>query len=172
MYVLEQRDDDFFVILHENGNFTTGYVGKVGKRYRVSRSYLGDDVDIGLVNSPKEAVSVFEAHYNRYPPKWVRVNDAFYTKDTHFGGPDVKRDEHGAWVAYRGSGCLLLRDNKRAVFATREEAQRVADLHENEGYENSVSVNDGYSWEVEPGIDEWLAKRGRTRTSSIAAAAA
>lgn len=172
MFVLEPRGDENFVIVHENCIFGIGYVRKDGDRYRVERVYAVDHEKIAIVNSPDEAIPVFAAHYKRYPPKWVRINDALYTKDTHFGGPDVKRDEQGAWIAYRGADCPLLRDGMPATFATRQEAQHLADLHEDEGYGNSVPIDDGYSWQVDPNVDEWLAVRGRTRTSDTAAVAA
>jgi hypothetical protein len=172
MYVLEPRDDGFFVIVHENCNCTIGYVSKRGNRYQVARSYWHDEVDIATVNSLDEAIRVFTAHYERHPPTWERVNEARYTKDTHFGGLDVKRDEQGSWVASRGIDCALLRDGKPARFATRQEAQRLADLHEDEDFANSVRINDGYRWEVDPGVDEYLAERRRTRTGNGRAAAA
>jgi hypothetical protein len=172
MYVLENYDGEYFVIAHANCNCAIGHVYKDGNRYRVTRSDVEDDIDIATVNSPDEAIPAFVAHYNRYPPKWVRVNEAYYAKDTHFGGLDVKRDEHGAWVAYRGAGCPLLQDGMPATFATREDAQRVADLHGDDSYANSFQLNDGYSWQVDPNVDEWLAERGRTRTGNGVAAAA
>jgi hypothetical protein len=112
------------------------------------------------------------AHYERHPPAWERVNEARYTKDTQFGGLDVKQDEQGAWVASRGIDCALLRDGKPARFATRQEAQRIADMHADDTFANSVPINDGYCWQVDPNVDEWLAERGRTRTSNSMAAAA
>jgi hypothetical protein len=172
MYVLEHYDGKYFVIAHENCNCAVGHVYRDGNRYRVTRSYVEGDINIATVTSPDEAIPVFAAHYHRHPPEWTRVNDAYYAKDTHFGGLDVRRNEQGAWVGSRGVDCLLLRDGKPATFATRQEAQRMADIHADDSYANSVPINDGYSWQVDPNVDEWLTVRGRARTSSIAAAAA
>jgi hypothetical protein len=83
----------------------------------------------------------------------------------------VRRDEQGAWNASRGIDCALFRDGKPARFDTRQEGQRIADLHADEDFANSVTINDGYRWQV-PNVDEWLADRGRTRNSKSAAAAA
>jgi hypothetical protein len=112
------------------------------------------------------------ALYQRHPPAWERVNEARYTKDTHFGGLDVRRDERGLWVASRGIDCALLRDGKPARFASQQEAQRLADLHANEDFASSVPINDGNCWQVDPNVDEYLAERGRTRTGHSRAAAA
>jgi hypothetical protein len=185
MYVLEHYDGEYFVITHENCNFAIGHVYKDGNRYRVTRSEVGDDIDIATVNPPEQAIPVFAAHYERHPPEWVATNEGgwaiegpaasrapCYTKSTAFGGLDVKRDQHGKWLAYRGVGCPLLMDGMPATFATRQEAQHIADLHGDEGYGNSVPIDDGYSWQADPNVDEWLAERGRTRTSDSTAAAA
>jgi hypothetical protein len=58
----------------------------------------------------------------------------------------------------------LLHDGKQAIFATRKEAQRVADLHEREGYPHQERIDDGYTWPVDPDAVKWLAARGRWPT--------
>jgi hypothetical protein len=90
----------------------------------------------------------------------------------------VRRDEEGKWVAswYRPHA-VTRRCAFQAIatvsprFATRQEAQRIADVHKDEGFANPVSINDGYSWQVDPGVDEYLADRGRNRTRNGAAVA-
>jgi hypothetical protein len=127
---------------------------------------------MGAIGRLAASASRSPAHYERHPSAWERVNEARYTKDTHFGGLDVRRDDHGTWVASRGIDCTLLRDGEPARFATREAAQRVADVHADDSFANSVPINDGYRWQVDPNVDDYLAERGRTRNGTATAAAA
>jgi hypothetical protein len=137
----------------------------------VRRSVINFPTALGTFRRLAASASRSTAHYERHPPAWERVNEARYTKDTHFGGLDVRRDDQGTWVASRGIDCALLRDGERARFATREEAQRVADVHADDSFAKSVPINAGYRWQVDPSVDEWLAERGRTRNGTATAVA-
>jgi hypothetical protein len=184
MFVLKPRGEHF-AIVHENYCFAVGHVYKDDGRYQVTRCDVPDYIDITTVTSLDEAIQAFAAHYEQHPPKWFATNERgwaierpatseapCYTKIHAFGGLDVKRDQQGAWIACRGDSRPLLRDGKPARFATREEAQRIADLHGDDSYVNSVPINDGYSWQVDPNVKEYLRDHGRARTSNSAAAAA
>jgi hypothetical protein len=47
----------------------------------------------------------------------------------------------------------VLQNGNQAVFASPEEAPRVADLHHREGYPNSEIIFDGLAWY--PNTDQW-----------------
>ena len=64
----------------------------------------------------------------------------------------VKQDQQGYWSAYRDD-YPLLRDGEPARFATSAEAQRAADAHELDLYPNAKAIDDGFSWQPDPGID-------------------
>jgi hypothetical protein len=76
---------------------------------------------------------------------------------TEFSDLDVLK-EGGRWTAYRDVGFQLLKNGKPASFATRHEAQRIAELHELDGYPNSERIDDGYTWSLdwfgEPDVEE------------------
>jgi hypothetical protein len=99
------------------------------------------------------------------------------------GAPEIVvefvKSPSGTCRSFQGKGggdavgtSVRCQDGKPATFATRQEAQRTADVHADDSYANSVPINDGYSWQVDPNVDEWLTERGRTRTSNGVAAAA
>jgi len=69
-----------------------------------------------------------------------------------FGVLRVEQESPEQWLAYRND-CPLLRNGNPAIFASPEEAQRVADLHYREGYPNSEIIFDGFAWLPDP--DPW-----------------
>jgi hypothetical protein len=65
----------------------------------------------------------------------------------------VKQDQQGRWLAYRDD-YPMLQDTKPARFATCVDAQRAADAHELDLYPNAKVINDGFSWQPDPEIEE------------------
>jgi hypothetical protein len=116
-----------------------------------------DCEEVDIVNSLDEAIPAISSYYKVNPPQWelepqpdfrhtdVKADGPHYMKESPFGPFIVFRIESGEWVAFRND-CELLFDGKIATFATREEAQCKADIHERDGYPNSEATNDGYSW--------------------------
>ena len=68
---------------------------------------------------------------------------------TEFSDLEVLK-ERRRWTAYRDTGFQLLKNGKPASFATRQEAQRIAELHELDGCGNSDRIDDGYTWSLDP----------------------
>jgi hypothetical protein len=174
-YLLEPRDEKSFRIVNADAAFAMGHVHLQGGRYHVSCVVSDDEVDVAVVKSLNEAIPAFVAYFVSHPPRWEptdqkgwvitgpvaqRDNAPRYTKSTDFALMRVEREQSARWVASRDD-YPLLRDGKPATFATREEAQHVADLHEREGYPHSEPINDGYTWPIDPDTQEWLAARGR-----------
>jgi hypothetical protein len=174
-YLLEPYDQNSFAIVNENAAFSIGFVDRREGRYRVQCVVADDIVEVAMVNSLDEAIPSFAAFYESHPPRWEPTDDAGcviagpaaqrhratrYTKWTDYAWLDVRQQKPGQWVAFRDD-YPLMRDGQPAIFATREEAQRVADLHERQGYPRSEPINDGCTWPVDPGFAEYMVSRGR-----------
>jgi hypothetical protein len=122
-------------IINEDIGFTVAYLhplpdDQYGPRFRVS-DYRGDDV--GVVRSPREAISAFSTYYEKNPPAWERESETCYTRDDQFGGLQVRQIRSRQWVASRDSK-ELMHNGSIALFATPEEAQRAADAHVRDDY--------------------------------------
>ena len=171
-YVLEPHDKNSFVIRNENSNCRAGHVDLKDGRWHVTCGKGGDDIGITIVKSLDDAIPAFAAYYERHPPKWKRSDDWIgtgpsarkmkcYIKETDFASLFVGLGPFGRWVAYRDSDDFpLLRHGKIASFITHEDAKRIADLHERDGYPNCVTMDDGFTWPVDPDIEKWFTWRG------------
>jgi hypothetical protein len=146
---------DSFNIVHDDANLLVG-----GARPLPDARFIVDNKDceeVDIVNSLDEVIPAIRAYYEANPPRWelepqpnfrhtdIKAYGPRYMKDSPFGPLIVFQIAPDQWVAYRNE-CELLRDGKIATFAAREEAQCKADAHERDGYPNSESVDDGYSW--------------------------
>jgi len=74
-----------------------------------------------------------------------------FIKWTFYGVFIVKQEENGRWVATRYTKALLC-NGEEATFATSELARHVVDLHERDDVANYPAIDDGYSWEIDPGL--------------------
>jgi hypothetical protein len=154
-YLLESRGDDYFGILNDDSDSYVGYVALRGARYHVRND---ESEEIAVVKSLDEVIPAFAAHYEANPPRWERESDdtmryadmapcrARYIKETQFDPLWVDKIKPGQWLAYRNGHELLIDGGQIAIFATCEEAQRAADAHLRDGYPNSETIDDGFSW--------------------------
>ncbi len=142
-YFLEPQGDNYFAIGNHVSDCAVGHVALRGARYHVQNV---DNDDIAVVNSIDEAIPAFATYYEANPPRWERESATRYSKLTQFGPLRVEQAKPGQWVAYRNYDYPLLRNGQPAIFATSEEAQRVADAHAPEGYPNSETVYDGFAY--------------------------
>jgi hypothetical protein len=78
---------------------------------------------------------------------------ARHIKETQFDPLWVDKIRPGQWLAYRNGHELLIDGGKIAIFATCKEAQLAADAHLRDGYPNSETIDDGFSWLPDPKID-------------------
>ena len=115
---------------------------------------------VAVVRSLDEAIPALIAYFWKHPPPWEGT--ATRTKLTGYGVLDVEQEQSGRWVA-RFNGDPLLRDGKPALFATREEAQRLADLHVSDGF-------DGYAWACRSADQHVVAPTTPATMNTIAAA--
>jgi hypothetical protein len=149
-YLLEQRGNNYFSIANCDSDCCVGYVSR-----RRDGSYDVED-DWGdaltVVSSLDEALPAFVAYCEKNPPQWKCESATRYTKSMDFGVLRVEQESPEQWLAYRND-CPLLRNGNPAIFASPEEAQRVADLHYREGYPNSEIIFDGFAWLPDP--DPW-----------------
>lgn len=177
-YILQKYSDDEYDIANDDADSRAGYVRPLqlgSGLYRVENSE-GDE--IAVVKSIDEAIPALAAYYKKNPPRWERVSETdllmcctphsctYMIKETQFGPLWVDLIKPGNWLVYRqtnGTDHPLLRDGKPAIFATCEEAQHAADAHFRDGYPNSETINDGFSWLPYPDID-WRACPYRTAT--------
>jgi len=98
------------------------------------------------LTSIDEAVPTLGAYYEKNPPRWKGGAKARrYIKWTFYGVLTVERQGPGEWTVER-SGAILVRSDDDAIFATSEEAKRVADIHIQDGFPNAEPVDDGFSW--------------------------
>jgi hypothetical protein len=164
-YELRQKDHLFCHV--ETGQC----VGRViplrnGRGFSVHRAMTitADERDkIGAVKSIDDALPMLATYYEEHPPKWKRQRDSRFNDDdgytmytafikwTFYGVFTVKQEENGRWVATRYTKALL-RNGEEATFATSEQARHVADLHERDDVANYPALDDGYSWELDPGL--------------------
>jgi hypothetical protein len=131
--------------------------GGLGYRVRIFVSTRNKFDEI-VVNSIDEAIPALAAYYEANPPRWERESDctiryanmapcrARYIKETQFDPLWVDKIKPGQWLAYRNGHELLIDGGKIAIFATCEKAQRAADAHLLDGYPNSETIYDGFSW--------------------------
>jgi hypothetical protein len=141
-------------IVHDDANSFVGGASLLHGRFVVTTE---DSEEIDIVNSLDEVIPAIAAYYEANPPRWILDRDGIfwhtdvkacgprYIKNSAFGPLIVFEIAPKQWVAYRNQ-CELLHNSKMAIFASRGEAQRKADVHERDGYPNSVSIDDGYSW--------------------------
>jgi hypothetical protein len=162
-YLLEQRGDNYFSIANDNSDCCVGYASS-----RQDGSYDIEDDDgnvLTVVKSLADAIPTLAAYLEKNPPRWQRESATRYVKSTEFGVLRVEQERPQEWSAYRGE-YPMLRNGNPAIFASREEAQRLVDLHYREGYPNSEIIFDGFAWY--PDTDPWwsyphrvLALRGK-----------
>jgi hypothetical protein len=154
-YQLEPRGKDSFGVIHQESNTFIGYVWPTrvgpGPRYRV----MNDASDeVAKIKSLDEAVPTILAYYENHPQPWEGNSVRGYCRMTQVGDLQVGQDDNGRWLAYR-TDCPLMRGAKPATFPSRQEAQRAADLHLFDGYENAAAgIDDGLSWLPDADV-EW-----------------
>jgi hypothetical protein len=174
MKYLLLRSNDNYDIANDDSNFAVAHVyplrpGEGGPGYRVSIPVPNTDEyrDV-VIKSIDEAIPTVAAYYEANPPRWEPESDltpryaemrpcrARYFKDTQFGTLWVDQVKPGQWVTYRDGHGLSVAGGKIAKFATREEAQRAADVHFRDGYPNSGMIDDGFSWPLAGEFEWWL----------------
>ena len=178
-YLLQKCSDDEYDIINDDADFLVASIyalrpGEGGPGYRVQIWVSAkDDEPEFVIKSIDEAIPAVAAYYEAHPPRWEPESDrspryaemgpcrARYIKQTQFGQLWVDQIESGQWVAYRMGHGLLIDRGKIAIFETCEEAQHAADAHLRDGYPNSETINDGFSWLPDPDID-WRACPYRT----------
>ena len=146
---------DSFNIVHDDANSLVGGAYPLpGGRFIVNNE---DCEEVDIVNSFDEVIPAITAYYEANPSRWefeprpdfwhtdIKPYGPRYMKESPFGPFMVFQIAPGQWVAFRNQ-CELLFDGKMATFATHEEAQRKADIHERDGYPNSKTLGDGYAW--------------------------
>jgi hypothetical protein len=151
-------------IMHDETNEFAGYVLRLknGRGFSVHRALTktNEKGRIAVIRSIEEAIPVLAAYYEKTPPRWRREREtrfnwydrssttfiAFY-KWTFYGVLSVERQEPGQWIAYR-NGDALERNGRDAIFKTPDEAKRAADAHMCDGFPNSETIHDGFSWEL------------------------
>ena len=170
-YLLQKYDSDRYRydVINDDADSLVASVralgpDKGGPGYRVQMVLpdTDDPYPEVVIKSIDEAIPAVAAYYEANPPHWElkpRHNQVgpcrvHYIKDMQFGILRVEQTETGQWVAYRDGHGLSVAGGKIAKFATREEAQRAADVHCRDGYPNSEMINDGLSWPVE--YEWWL----------------
>jgi hypothetical protein len=151
------KNPDHHAIVNDDADFIVGRVyplnGRLGP-YRVTADIgpMDQTREAGTVQSLDEAIPAFLAFYEKYPVRWERFLTDEYWKNTLNAFLQVKRDQHGDWLAYRDH-YPLLQAGEPARFGTCADAQRVADAHELDFYPNAKVIDDGYSWQPDPEID-------------------
>jgi hypothetical protein len=165
-YLLQKYSDDEYVIINDVSDYQAGFVRPLTSGSGPYRVQNDEPEDIAIINSIDEAIPALAAHYEQNPPKWMRESDGIcwseetpkrtlrgaLAKDTQFGWLRVDQIKPGQWLAYRDDHELLA-DGKAATFSTCEKAQRVADAHLYDGYPDSETIADGYSWLPDPDVD-------------------
>jgi hypothetical protein len=153
-YVLLICRNGEYQIAHDDADAHAGRAFLRDGRFVVTNN---DCEEISTVNSLDDVIPAITAYYEANPPRWnLDRENSFWHTDVKACGPRyVKYSLFGPfivfeialkqWVAYRNK-CELMHNNKIAIFGTCREAQRKADVHEHDGYPNSVSIDDGYSW--------------------------
>ena len=163
-YLLQKYSNDEYDILNDDADSRAGSVyalklgaGGPGYSVRMSASTRNEFAEI-VVKSIDEAIPALAAYSEANPPRWERESDdtmryadmapyrARYIKETQFDPLWVDKIKPGHWLAYRNGHVLLIDGGKIAIFATCEKAQRAADAHLRDGYPNSETIDDGFSW--------------------------
>ncbi len=179
-YLLQKYSDDRYDLANDDSDSLVACVcalrpGEGGPGYRVQILVpdTDDEYPEFVIKSIDEAIPAVAAYYEANPPRWEPKSDrttrdgemgpfrARYIKGTQFGMLRVDQIESRQWVAYRMGHGLLIDGGKIAIFETCEEAQHAADAHLRDGYPNSETINDGFSWLPDPDID-WRACPYRT----------
>jgi len=142
-----QRDQYGVRIINPDAEFILGDVKRRGKKYNVRN---GEGETVAAVKSVADAIPVLLRHYEYYPPKWERDTATQFTKMTPFAFLEIVQGAFGMWYVHRNTRHTLLRDGKPAMFATVQDAQRVADAHLRDGLPNSDTPVDGFVWSPEP----------------------
>jgi hypothetical protein len=165
-YLIEPQGDDHFAIVNDDADCHVGYVALRGARYHVENV---EDKEIAVVQSLDDAIPALATYYEENPPQWEPESESTtygsnadalarcgprFIKETQFGPIWVEQIKSERWVAYRNHHELLI-DGNMAVFNTCDEAQRAADAHLSDGYPNSATINDGFSWRHDPNIEWW-----------------
>jgi hypothetical protein len=153
VYQLKTYDQGHHIMHVETGE-CAGYLEPLKNRsgFIVHRVLaLGNErVKIAVIKSIDEAAPTLAAHYKKNPPRWKGGAKARqYIKWTFHGVLTVERQGPGQWTVDRNTD-MLQRGDMDAIFATSEEAKRVADDHMRDGFPTAVPINDGFSWDDSP----------------------
>jgi hypothetical protein len=158
MKLLLLKNFDHYVIRNDDADFNVGRVYCLNRQRglyevtsRIGPSYQADE--IAVVKSLDDAIPTFIDYYEKNPVPWERESSASYSRHTMFVCLWVEQDQQGHWLAYRND-YPMLQDTKPARFATCVDAQRAADAHELDLYPNAKVINDGFSWQPDPEIEE------------------
>jgi hypothetical protein len=154
------KNYDHYAIVNDDADFIAGRVyclngqrGPYEVTSRIGPSYQPDD--IAVVKSLDDAIPTFIDYYEKNPVPWERESSAFYSRYTMFVCLWVEQDQQGDWLAYRND-YPMLQGTKPARFATCADAQRAADAHERDFFPNAEVIDDGFSWQPDPEIEERL----------------
>ena len=143
----------------ETGEFA-GYVVplKKGSGFRLHRGLPAMN-GYAIIGTIEEAIPALAAYYQTHLPRWKRGTDtrfnwwyrtytAFtvYDKWTFYGLLTVEHQEPRRWMAYRNGDALDDSRGRYAIFKTPGEAKRAADAHTRDGFPNSPTIDDGFSW--------------------------
>jgi hypothetical protein len=133
----------YFDIVVEESNTVVGHLSPIHPGFSVKNDQFEE---IAVVTSIDEALAAFAAHVSTHPPHWERTGATEYKKDTDYGDTLlVQQNSAGGWTAYRDD-CELSDNNGPVSFPTARQAQHAADLHQHDGYPNSVCPGDSLSW--------------------------
>jgi hypothetical protein len=142
------KDYGCYAIVNDDTDNIVGQVYPLNGRYGPYRVSAGigpvDYYDVGTVQSLDEAIPAFLAHYEKVK-RWERLKTNEYQLETLNVSLLVKRDEQGAWLAYRDD-LPLLRGSEPARFATCAAAQEAAEAHERDLLPNAPVIDDGLAW--------------------------
>ena len=136
---------------HINHVETDEYVGwlvKAGSGFIVYRvRMLGRRQKVAIIKSVDEAVSTFADFNEKNPPRWLGGAKAKrYDKWVFYGFLTVERQETRRWIVFRNRDVLEDSCGRDAIFKTPDEAKRAADAHMGDGFPNSPTIHDGFSW--------------------------
>jgi hypothetical protein len=151
---LFMHGDGHHIMHAETGDYA-GYLEplKRGSGFIVHRALTlrNEREKIAVIKSIDEAVPTLAAYYKKNPPRWKGGAKARrYIKWTFYGVLTVECQEPGRWAVDRNTDMLLC-NGLEASFVTSQEAKHVADIHQRDGFPNSVPINDGFSWDEPSG---------------------
>jgi hypothetical protein len=147
-------------VMHDETGAWAGYVVplKNERGFRLHRG-LPDMKGYAIIGSIAEAIPALTAYYQAHVPKWKRGTDTrfncwyrtsttftVYYKWTFYGLLSVERQEPRQWMAYRNGDALEESSGRDAIFKTPDEAKCAADVHMRDGFPNSPTIHDGFSW--------------------------